>query len=157
DQCKFCGQSIAGSYYLVNGAMACASCAERAQRDAPTGGHAQFVRAIIFGAVAAVGGIVVYAAFGIITGWMIGYISLAVGYMVGKAMMKGSQGFGGRRYQVAAILLTYVAVAFGETSIGVSQYLKQEKQEKAQKQSQQQTTSKDGQSDKTDQPVTPGG
>ena len=155
NQCKFCRQAIAGPYYRVNGAMACASCAERAQREVPRASHAQFVRAIIFGAVAAVGGIIVYAAFGIITGWMIGYISLAVGYMVGKAMMKGSQGFGGRRYQVAAVLLTYAAVALGETSIGVSQYLKQEK---AQKQSQQ-TTAKDEQSntDKSPQPVTAGG
>ena len=150
DQCKFCSQAIAGSYYRVNGALACASCAERAQREAPKASHAQFVRAIIFGGVAAIGGIIVYAAFGIITGWMIGYISLAVGYMVGKAMMKGSQGFGGRRYQIAAVLLTYAAVAMGETSIGISQYLKQEK---AQKQSQQ-TASKDPQSS-TDQPAQP--
>jgi hypothetical protein len=141
DQCKLCGQSIAETYYRVNGAMACASCAERAQREAPKSSHSHFVRAIIFGGVAAIGGIIVYAAFGIITGWMIGYISLAVGYMVGKAMMKGSLGFGGRRYQIAAVVLTYAAVALGETSIGVSQYLKQEK---AQKQSQP-TASKEGQ------------
>ena len=139
DQCKFCGQAIAGPYYRVNGAMACASCAERAQRETPKASHAQFVRAILFGVVAAIGGIIVYAAFGIITGWMIGYVSLAVGYMVGKAMMKGSSGFGGRRYQVAAVLLTYAAVALGESSILVSQYLKQEKTQS------QQTASKDGQ------------
>jgi hypothetical protein len=153
-QCRFCGQSIPGSYYLVNGAMACPSCAERAQRETPKASHAQFVRAIIFGAVAASGGIILYAAFGIITGWMIGYISLAVGYMVGKAMMKGSKGFGGRRYQVAAVLLTYAAVSLGETTIGISQYIKQEK---AQKESQQ-TSSKNAQStpDQSKQPLTPG-
>src|SRR2546421_639540 len=97
DQCKFCRQAIAGSDYRVNGAMACASCAERAQRELPKSSHTHFVRAILFGVGAAIAGIVLYAAFGIITGWMIGYISLAVGYMVGKAMMKGSKGFGGRR------------------------------------------------------------
>src|SRR5947207_5771799 len=166
DQCKLCDQTITGAYYRVNGAMACASCAERAQREAPKATHAQFVRAILFGVAAAIGGIVVYAAFGIITGWMIGYISLAVGYMVGKAMVKGSKGFGGRRYQIAAVLLTYAAVvrkellefmielrravALGETSIGISQYIKQEK---AHKQAQQ-TASKDGQSG-TAQPVQP--
>jgi len=151
DQCKLCGQAIAGPYYRVNGAMACASCAERAQRETPTASHAQFVRAILFGVAAAIGGIIVYAAFGIITGWMIGYVSLAVGYMVGKAMMKGSQGFGGRRYQVAAVLLTYAAVALGETSILVSQYMKQDT---TQKQTQQ-TESKDGQpaTNQQDEPV----
>src|SRR5437762_266576 len=149
-QCKMCDQTITGAYYRVNGAMACASCAERAQRETPKASHAQFVRAILFGVVAAIAGIVVYAAFGIITGWMIGYISLAVGYMVGKAIMKGSQGFGGRRYQVAAVLLTYAAVALGETSIGISQYLKQEKLQK-----QTQTASAKDPQSSTDQPAQP--
>ncbi len=31
--------------------------------------------------------------------------------MVGKAMMAGSKGMGGRRYQIAAVLLTYAAVS----------------------------------------------
>jgi hypothetical protein len=155
-QCRFCGQSIPGTYYLVNGAMTCPSCAERAQRETPKASHAQFVRAIIFGAVAALGGLIIYAGFGILSeGWRVGYISLAVGFMVGKAMMKGSKGFGGRRYQVAAVLLTYAAIALAETSIGISQYIKQEK---AQKQSEQ-TTSKNGQStpDQPKQPLTVGG
>lgn len=154
-QCRFCGQSIAGAYYLANGAMACPSCAERAQRETPKASHAQFVRAIVFGAVGALAGMILYAAFGIITGIMIGYISLAVGFMVGKAMMKGSQACGGRRYQVAAVLLTYAAVALGDATIGISQLLKQEK---AQKQSQQ-TTSKDGKpnTEKPAQPLSVGG
>jgi hypothetical protein len=41
---------------------------------------------------------------------MLGYISLAVGYIVGKAIMKGTRGIGSRRYQIAAVALTHAAV-----------------------------------------------
>jgi hypothetical protein len=65
----------------------------------------------MFGIGAAILGLILYAAFGIITGILIGYVSLAVGWMVGKAMRKGSNGIGGRRYQIAAAALTYAAVS----------------------------------------------
>jgi len=127
EQCKFCGQSIAGKYFRINSGMSCASCAERASRERPTDSHAAFVRAVLFGVAGALAGLIVYAAFGIITGLMIGYIALAVGFLVGKAMMMGSKGLGGRRYQIVALVLTYAAVALGEMSIGVYQLVKQDK------------------------------
>jgi hypothetical protein len=69
-------------------------------------------------------GLILYAAFGIITGLEIGYISLAVGYLVGKGIKMGSNGLGGRRYQIAAALLTYAAVSIAAIPIGISQYNK---------------------------------
>jgi len=73
--------------------------------------HGAFVRAVLFGIGAAVLGMVLYATFAIVTGIVIGYASLAVGWIVGKAMVKGSNGVGGRRYQIVAVLLTYAAVS----------------------------------------------
>jgi hypothetical protein len=64
---------------------------------------------------------ILYAAFGIITGLVIGYLSLAVGYIVGKAILFGSGGIGGRRYQIAAALLTYVAVSIAAIPMGIAQ------------------------------------
>jgi hypothetical protein len=107
--CRSCNQTITGSYYRVNGALACPNCAQQLQNQLPKDSHSAFVRALLFGVGGAILGLIIYAAFGIITGWMIGYISLAVGYIVGKAIVKGSGGLGGRRYQVAAVLLTYFA------------------------------------------------
>ena len=72
-------------------------------------------------------GLILYAAFGIITGWMIGYVSLAVGYIVGKAIRMGSGGIGGRRYQIAAVALTYAAVSMAAIPIWVSQVSKARK------------------------------
>lgn len=119
DICHRCHQAIVGSYYRTNGAMTCASCANILQHDIsnqPTGG---FGRALLFGAGGAVLGIILYSAVGIITGLEIGYVSLAVGFIVAKAVLKGSRGVGGRKYQIAAVLLTYFAVSLSAVPIGV--------------------------------------
>ena len=47
-------------------------------------------------------------------------MSLAVGYLVGKAMKLGSKGSGGRRYQIVAVILTYAAVALSAIPIGLA-------------------------------------
>jgi hypothetical protein len=47
-----------------------------------------------------------------------------VGWLVGKAMMKGSNGMGGRRYQVAAVILTYFAISVAEIPIWIAYGMK---------------------------------
>jgi hypothetical protein len=127
DRCKSCKQTITGSYYRLNGAMACPACAERVKRQIPQDSPAAFTRAVLFGIGGAILGLILYAAFGIITGWMIGYVSLAVGYIVGKAIKMGSGGIGGRRYQIAAVALTYAAVSMAAIPIWMSQVSKARK------------------------------
>jgi hypothetical protein len=119
DHCQYCHQPIAGIYYRLNDAMACPGCADRMRGELAKDTHAAFVRALLFGVGAAIGGMILYAAFEIATGWIIGYVSLAVGWMVGTAMMKGSNGVGGRRYQIAAVLLTYAAVSMAAIPIWI--------------------------------------
>ena len=111
DHCQFCHQPIAGNYYRANGAMTCPGCAEKMRGELARDTHAAYVRAILFGVGAAILGMVLYATFAIVTGIVIGYAALAVGWLVGKAMITGSNGVGGRRYQIAAVLLTYAAVS----------------------------------------------
>lgn len=119
DNCKSCSQPISGGYYRINGALACERCTTQLQSQIPKDSHAAFVRAIMFGIGAAVLGLILYAAFGIITGIVIGYVSLAVGWMIGKAMRKGSNGIGGLRYQIAAAALTYAAVSMAAIPIAL--------------------------------------
>jgi uncharacterized protein (DUF983 family) len=127
DICKSCNQPAVGRYYRVNGALACERCKDQLEAQLPKDSHAAFVRGLIFGVGGAVLGLILYSAFGIITGIEIGYISLAVGYIVGKAMRLGSRGIGGRRYQIAAVILTYAAVSMSAIPIGISQYAKEKK------------------------------
>jgi uncharacterized protein (DUF983 family) len=142
DQCVGCKQRIVGSYYRVNGNMACASCSEQALRETPKDVPANFMRALLFGVGAAVLGLVLYAGFEIMTGWIIGFVALAVGWIVGKAMMMGSKGFGGRKYQIAAALLTYAAVSMAAIPVALAHMAKE-------KPAQQQTNAAQG------EPVTP--
>jgi len=129
DQCKSCNQPITGTYFRVNGAMTCSNCAQGVERQLPKDTHQDYVRGIVFGIGGAILGLILYAAFGIITGLVIGYLSLAVGYIVGKAIKMGSGGMGGRRYQIAAALLTYAAVSMAAIPIGLGQYAKQHAKE----------------------------
>ncbi|MGA2982367.1 MAG: hypothetical protein ABSG32_01060 [Terriglobia bacterium] len=121
DRCKFCNQPITGSYFRVNRSTACATCVEQVKLKIPKDNHAVFTRGLLFGVGGAILGLILYAVFGIVTGWMIAYVSLAVGWIVGKAMMMGSGGIGGRRYQIAAVILTYAAVSVAAIPIGISQ------------------------------------
>jgi len=127
ETCRACKQTITGEYYRVNGVQACAACVGKVKEQMPKDTHAAFVRGMLFGAGGATAGLIVYSLFGIITGIMIGYVSLAVGWLVGKAIRAGSKGVGGRRYQIAAVLLTYAAVSIGAVPIWISQSAKQEK------------------------------
>ncbi len=119
DHCQFCHQPIAGDYYRINQAIACGDCAAKMRGMLATDSHAAYIRALVYGVGAAIAGMILYAVFEIATGLIIGYVSLAVGWMVGKAMMKGSNGVGGRRYQVTAVLLTYAAVSMAAVPVWI--------------------------------------
>jgi hypothetical protein len=123
--CKSCGKSITGAYYRANGVPVCGTCAQRLKDQAPVDSHSAFVRGICFGIGGAILGLALYAGFALATGWIVGFVSLAVGYIVGKAIVFGSGGVGGRRYQVAAVLLTYIAVSMAAVPIAISQQMKQ--------------------------------
>jgi|ERR1700722_4044509 len=123
--CKACGQAIKGAHYQVNGAPTCANCAQRIKEQILKDSHTAFSRGVFLGIGGAILGLGLYVGFALATGLIIGYISLAVGYIVGKAIVMGSGGVGGRRYQVAAVLLTYMAVSLAAVPIALSQHMKQ--------------------------------
>ena len=127
ESCKSCKQPLTGRYFRINGSLACESCTEQLKTQLPKDSHAAFVRGLIFGIGGALLGLVLYSAFGILTGIVIGYISLAVGFIVGKAIRLGSGGIGGRRYQIAAVLFTYAAVSMSAIPMGIHQYIQDKK------------------------------
>jgi hypothetical protein len=98
--CKVCQTPLARTYYRAENNMVCGRCADRIRREMPQDSHAAFVRAILCGLAGFAVGLVIYATFAIATGITIGYLALAVGFIVGKAMMIGSRGVGGRRFQI---------------------------------------------------------
>jgi hypothetical protein len=119
DHCQFCHQPVANTYYRANDAMACPTCAAAMRGELAKDTHAAFTRGLLLGIGAAIVGMILYAVFAITTGIIIGYVSLAVGWLVGKAIIKGSGGVGGRRYQIAAAVLTYAAVSMAAVPIWI--------------------------------------
>jgi hypothetical protein len=123
DRCHFCSSPLASEYYRVRGQAACASCAASARSGQAAGPESSaFTRALLFGAGAAVVGLIGYAAFTIATHLYVGYVALGVGYIVARAMKAGSGGLGGRPYQIAAVILTYLAIALAEIPIALWQF-----------------------------------
>lgn len=120
ERCGICGNALTGEYFRVNGQMACATCAGQAKAGQPTNTHVAFVRALLFGIGGALAGLILYSTVEITTNMTIGYLALAVGWLVAKAMMTGSKGIGGTRYQVTAVLLTYLAISMSAIPVGIS-------------------------------------
>ena len=120
-KCAACKQPIGGAYFQIKGTPVCAGCTEKLRAQIPRDSHGAFVRALVFGVGGALIGLVLYVAFALGTGLIIGWVSVAVGYIVGKAMQMGSGGVGGRRYQVVAVLLTYFAVSISAVPIAIEQ------------------------------------
>ncbi len=109
--CTACGAAISTSYYEVSGAVVCVSCRAKIHAQIAGGsGSARFARAIGFGLLAAAAGSALYYAIVALTGYEIGLVAIAVGFLVGRAVNRGSHGRGGRSYQTLAVALTYFAI-----------------------------------------------
>ena len=125
ERCRICSGKIFNDYYRVNNQMACAKCAGEAREGQPSDSHAAFFRGLLLGIGAAILALILYATFTIVTDFYLGFIALGVGWLVAKAMLKGSNGIGGRRYQIAAVLLTYAAISVAAVPIGIAGAIKQ--------------------------------
>ena len=151
ERCRICNNVIFDEYYRVNNQMACAKCAGEARQGQPSDSHAAFARALLLGGGAAVLGMALYAAFTITTNFYFGYIALGVGWLVAKAMLKASNGIGGRRYQIAAVLLTYAAISMAAVPIGIASVVKH-KNDKAAQQKQADENAASSSDDSSSQP-----
>lgn len=109
--CSACQSPIRDTYYQANDRVLCASC--RLDFEGATAGGtgpARFVKAVAFGVVAAGLGAVLWYAVEAITGWQIGLIAIAVGFLVGGAVRHGAEHRGGWPYQALAMFLTYASI-----------------------------------------------
>ena len=144
DRCKMCGAALGAEYWRVGTSMTCAACAEKVKTALPPDSHAAFTRGVVYGIGGAIVGLVIYATFTILTGIILGYVSLAVGWIVGKSIRMGSNNMAGRRYQIAAVILTYAAVSLAAVPIGISYIVKHERALAAQRAAQTQVSPPDG-------------
>lgn len=130
--CAACQRAIPDHYYQVNGAVLCENCstAVKAQlaADSPL---RRFFKATCYGLATAIAGFLIYFGVLKITGYEIGLISILVGYMVGMAVRKGSDGRGGVLFQVIAVCCTYLAIAASYSALVIPESIAQMKDPKA--------------------------
>ena len=120
--CAECSQPIALYYFEANGRVLCASCkgkVERALAGDGTSRAGRITKALVYGFGAALAGAAIWFGVAVAFNLEIGLVAILIGFMVGKAVRAGSAGRGGRRYQVAAALLTYLSVAMSYGALGV--------------------------------------
>jgi hypothetical protein len=108
--CVACKRPIANTYYHAQGQVVCPACAGRIQSGQQPPPPLALARAALYGAGAGLAGCALYATVAIVTGLEVGLIAILVGYMVGKAIRRASNGLGGRPQQILAITLTYFAI-----------------------------------------------
>lgn len=109
--CSVCQEPIAHHYFELAEKVVCDDCRQGMQAVLRGGSKLRrFLRAASFGVVMGALGCAIYYAVLSLTGFHFSVISIAVGYMVGKAVRKGSDNRGGLFYQFLAVFLTYTAI-----------------------------------------------
>jgi len=109
--CALCGQKVWSTYFEVNGKIACERCKTDVDLLGNQGsGVGRFLRATLFGSAAGALGAAIWYGVRAATNYEVGLIAIAVGFMVGAAVRKGSNGRGGWLYQGLAMFLTYGAI-----------------------------------------------
>lgn len=130
--CAVCANpffTAGGQGHYIRERWVCDPCLQTAKLKAAGGNVAavgtsdgDFTTSVLFGVGAAVLGLAIYAGFTIVTHFYLGYVALAVGWLIAKAMMAGSKGVGGMRYQVTAVVLTYLAISLAAVPILIAAY-----------------------------------
>jgi hypothetical protein len=109
--CLVCQQPIVSTYYALGDNLVCPEC--HAHATAPPAGSrmARLLKASLLGLGAGLVGATIWFAVRRVAHIEVGLIAILVGFMVGKAVRRGSGGQGGRAYQVLAVIITYCCIS----------------------------------------------
>lgn len=109
--CAECATAITTEYFSAASTVVCSPCRGRIEtRLAAPVGAGGYARAVLFGLGAAAAGALLWFGVAKLTGYEIGLIAIAVGFLVGRAVQLGARGRGSRRCQAIAVTLTWVAI-----------------------------------------------
>jgi hypothetical protein len=101
-------------YFALNERPICAKCrpqfAKRIERGT---GPGAFQRALLHGAGTALAGAAILGTGVLFIPFLRIFVVVAVGHYIGKRVMAAVDGYGGRRYQILAVSLTYLAIGVG--------------------------------------------
>ena len=109
--CSICEGPISDMYFTRDGSFVCARCEGPALAAGPPGSSfTRLLGAMAAGTLAAIIASALWMTVTKLTGYEIGLIAIAVGWIVGVAIQLGNRGVGGLPYQLIAVFLTYTAI-----------------------------------------------
>ena len=112
--CEQCQAPITLAYFEANGRVLCARCKHVVEQAAGGGDSSRtgrLTRATLFGLAGGLIGGAVWFTIAVMFNIELGLVAILVGYLVGQGVQKGASGRSGRRYQVLAVALTYLAIS----------------------------------------------
>jgi hypothetical protein len=109
--CALCRTPIVSTYFALRDKVLCPTCHTRVTAPPPGSELGRFAIASLFGLGAGLLGAVIWFAVRRVAHIEIGIVAIVVGFLVGKAVRKGSGNRGGVGYQILAVGLTYFCVA----------------------------------------------
>jgi hypothetical protein len=112
--CSDCRDMMRLQYFALNGRPVCTKCKATYQARVDRGtGPAAMRRAVLYGSGAALGGAAGLAAVVLVVGFGRIPMSIGIAWMIATAIGKATDAYGGRRYQILAVTLTYLAIGLG--------------------------------------------
>jgi hypothetical protein len=109
--CAECKTFLRTAYFSLDGRPLCPRCSQTYRDRIERGtGPAAMSRAVLYGSGAAFVGMIGLALLLMVVNGFRIIASLGVAYLVAKAIGKATANYGGRRYQVLAVSLTYLAL-----------------------------------------------
>ncbi len=109
--CVMCSTKIGSQYWHANGQVVCPNCATTLGTAQQAPARSLLLKGTLYAVISAIGCSIAYAAILIITNYELALISIAVGWLVGKAARVGTGGLGGRPVQIVAVIATYIAIS----------------------------------------------
>ncbi len=130
--CARCREGISGAYYVGSGVPFCRACTDEIRvGDETRPSVSELFGGLAWGLGGAALGCVIYFMVLWLSGYEIGFIAVIVGWLVGKAVHRGSNGRGGWKLQTLAVALTYFAIVTSYVPLIVKGMMKPEAQKAA--------------------------
>jgi hypothetical protein len=112
--CDLCKRPVGAEYWQCLGKVLCASCREVFARTAADSKRAAtFGRAALLAGVVALGCGIGYAVFVGVGERHFALVTIGIGWAIGRSIQRITRGFGSRKHQVLAVILTYFASSMG--------------------------------------------
>jgi hypothetical protein len=113
-RCAKCQTAIRDRYWRAQNRLFCVAChSQIAAAIDDARANASIGKALLLGGLTAIGCGIAYAIFVQVSQMQLALITIGIAYVIAKVVRRASGGLGGRRFQILAVVLTYVASAMG--------------------------------------------